>query len=70
MAPMKCPDCGCQSFYVKDPEDQFNLFEFNVENGEIVPSDTSDDNSVEVAEDTETFCDRCAWHDKFKTLTS
>jgi hypothetical protein len=68
MATKKCPDCGCQSFYVKDPEDHFNIFEFNLENGEIVPQDTNDSDSIEVAEETETYCDRCAWHDKFKAL--
>lgn len=69
MAPMKCPDCGCQRFYVKDPEDQYNIFEFDLVDGRIVPSekDTESD-PLEVVEETETFCDRCAWHDKFKTL--
>ena len=69
MAPNKCPDCGCQRFYVKDPEDEYNLFEFDLKDGEIVASgEEADSDPLEVVEETETFCDRCAWHDKFKTL--
>ncbi|WP_136809787.1 hypothetical protein [Desulfosediminicola flagellatus] len=66
---MKCPDCGTDSFYVKDPEDQYNISEFNLEKGKIEYVDPDgDDERVEVLEDTEVFCNRCAWHDKFKTL--
>lgn len=69
MASMKCPDCGSQRFYVKDPDDQYNITEFDVKEGEIVYSDeNTEPDLLEVAEDTETFCDRCAWHDKFKNL--
>ena len=64
---MKCPDCGSQRFYVKDPEDQYNISEFDLKDGEIVYSDTEPD-LLEIVDDTETFCNRCAWHDKFKTL--
>jgi hypothetical protein len=70
MAPLKCPDCGAQRFYVKDPEDQYNIFEFDLREGEIVFTDSQveSEQPPEVNEETETFCDRCAWHDKFKSL--
>ena len=69
MTTMKCPDCGSQDFYIKDPEDQYNISEFNVKDGEIVFTDMEpQSDTLEVADDTETFCDRCAWHDKFKKL--
>lgn len=69
MAPMKCPDCGAQSFYLKDPDDQYNIFEFDVGEGDIVFSDSQmASDRPELTEDSETFCDRCAWHDKFKIL--
>jgi Zn finger protein HypA/HybF involved in hydrogenase expression len=29
MNPMKCPACGSQSFHIKDPEDQYDIFEFD-----------------------------------------
>jgi hypothetical protein len=69
MAVMKCPDCGSQGFYIKDPEDQYNISEFAVQNGEIVFTAVETASAkVEVGDDTETFCSRCAWHDKYKTL--
>lgn len=69
MATMKCPDCGAKQFYVKDPEDQYSLTEFSLENGTVeYIGDEADDGHIEVSDDTETYCDRCAWHDKFKTL--
>lgn len=69
MAPMKCPDCGSQHFYVKDPDDQYSIFEIVLEAGRIVFSDKeTESDPVEVMEETETYCQRCAWHDRFKAL--
>ena len=69
MSPMKCPDCGARRFYVKDPEDQYNIFEFDLIDGRIVSSNKENESTfLEVVEETETFCDRCAWHDKFEIL--
>ena len=69
MAPMKCPDCGAQRFYIKDPEDQYNIFEFDLKDGEVFFSDLeSDTDPPRVVQETETYCDRCAWHDRFETL--
>ena len=69
MAETKCPDCGCQSFYIKDPEDQYELFEFELKEGQIISSEKeTDSNPLEVGDDTETYCDKCAWHDRFKNL--
>lgn len=69
MATPKCPDCGTQKFYVKDPEDQFNICEFNLTEDGIEYIDTEDNaEHLDITEETETYCDRCAWHDKFKSL--
>lgn len=66
---MKCPDCGSQSFYVKDPDDQYNIFEFVLKEGKIEFSHKeSESTSIEIVEETETFCDQCAWHDRFSAL--
>lgn len=64
---MKCPDCGTDHFYVKDPEDTFTISEFSLAAGQVEYLET-DEEQIEVAEETEIFCDRCAWHDKFKVL--
>lgn len=69
MLQMRGPACGSQSFYTKDPEDQYNIFEFDLKDGEIISvTEEAESNQFDIGEETETFCKRCAWHDKFKTL--
>ena len=69
MTQMKCPACGSQSFYTKDPEDQYNIFEFDLKDGEIIfNAEGTESNPLDVVEGTETFCKQCARHDKFKSL--
>jgi len=66
---MKCPACGSQSFYTKDPEDQYNIFEFDLKEGKVVFNpEVIESDPPDMVEEIETFCKRCAWHDKFKTL--
>jgi hypothetical protein len=66
---MKCPDCGAKRFYVKDPEDQYNIASFNLKERALEYLDvTTEADHIPISEDTEIFCDRCAWHDKFKTI--
>lgn len=69
MANTKCPDCGAQQFYVKDVEDQYNISSFTLIQGtvEYVDEETEADR-LPVFEDTEIFCDRCAWHGQKKLL--
>lgn len=65
----KCPDCGCRRFYIKDIEDQFTIYEFDLEeSGKVVFEEEPDSETGELQEETEVYCDRCAWHDKFKSL--
>lgn len=69
MPDKKCPLCSSHSFYVKDPEDVYEVYEFDVENDEIVFA--LEENASEapaIQEDTETYCTRCSWHGKFNTL--
>ena len=69
MSPMKCPDCGRRKFYIKDPNDQYTIREVQLDKDEVVYLDEDDETShLQVSNDTELFCDRCAWHDKFKKL--
>lgn len=69
MKQMKCPDCGAQDFYVKDVEDQFNISEFNLQKGTVeYAGEQTEEEQIPVLDNTEIFCDRCAWHDKFKSL--
>lgn len=69
MAGKTCPDCGSNSFYVKDPEDQYTISEFDLDNGEIIYTLVEPGaDPVKIDNETETFCNRCAWHDRFQTL--
>ena len=55
--------------YFKDPDDQYTLYEFELKDDQIVYIDQDlDSHPPRVEAETETFCDRCAWHDKFGVL--
>jgi hypothetical protein len=59
----RCPICASQKFYVKDAEDEFEIYDFEFKDGRIVFAE-----GVEVAlapsvtEDTAAYCSRCSWH--------
>jgi hypothetical protein len=61
---MKCPVCGSQRFFFKDAEDEYTTYEFDLKDGQAV----FEDEPHEVQSETETFCCRCSWHDRFKAL--
>lgn len=66
---MKCPICGCQNFFVKNPDDEFETHGFSVASGDVHFSADSEDAPVPVVQETtETFCDRCTWRGKFQEL--
>jgi hypothetical protein len=66
---MECPICGCQEFFVKDPEDEFETYEFSVASGAVrFSAEAGDAPATEVKDVTETFCNKCAWHGKFQEL--
>ena len=66
---MKCPICGCQEFFVKDPDDEFETREFSVVSGEVrFSTDSHDATDSNVQKTTETYCNKCSWHGKFQEL--
>ena len=66
---MKCPLCGCEEFYVKDPDDEYELYEFTCKDGAVVFQEGVDaDGAPPVDDATETYCNRCAWHGRKETL--
>ena len=66
---MKCPTCGSENFYVKDADDEYEIYEFNCSEGAIKFDDDLDKEGVpQIEKETETFCNKCAWHGKFNTL--
>ena len=71
MVQSKCPACGCMQFYVKNPEDEYDIYEFECRDGEVCFEEGLDaDDCPEVTDGTETFCNACAWHDKFDLCAS
>mgnify|MGYP000444021411 FL=1 len=66
---MKCPVCGSLNFFVKDPEDEYETYEFELKGEEVVfVHEATESDSAEVNADTEVFCEKCSWHDKFLEL--
>jgi hypothetical protein len=62
---MKCPVCGSQRFFIKDPKDEYDTYEFDLKAGQVVFVDEPQ----EVRPETETFCNRCSWHGRFEALS-
>lgn len=58
---MKCPVCGSLNFFVKDPDDEYETFEFELKgDGVIFTPGAAESGSPEVNSDTEVFCEKCA----------
>jgi hypothetical protein len=64
-----CPICRSRGFYLKDPDDEYETFEFDLKEDSPV---FREDNRPTFASDTlgkeEIFCEQCAWHGKFAEL--
>ena len=60
---MSCPVCKSTRFYIKDPGDAFETYEFECRQGGVHFSDPGDSvHPPEIKEDSEIFCQRCSWH--------
>jgi len=61
---MKCPICGSKQFYLKDPTDEYETYEFELDDGRpVFPAEPR-----ELRPDTESFCRRCSWHGRWEEL--
>ena len=66
---MKCPVCGAREFFVKDPDDPFSAYEFELKDDAAVFADrTQEEEAPELTGAIETYCTRCAWHDRMDKL--
>jgi len=66
---MACPVCQCDHFYVKDPTDEFEIYEFTLKNGRIQYEDDSAAAKAPDKDETpEIFCQRCTWHGKISKI--
>ena len=62
---MACPICKSDHFFVKDPDDEFEIVEFEYKHGEIRFTEDGDE---DIGEKREIYCQRCSWHGKKKAL--
>lgn len=66
---MKCPVCGCQKFYLKDADDEYETYGFDCESGEVCFDPGIDDDDVpDLLDDSPIYCDSCAWNGRFDEL--
>ena len=66
---MKCPLCGCEKFYIKDPDDEYETYEFGWRDGNVeFSTDVDASDCPEFSDDSEIFCDQCSWHGDTKEL--
>ncbi len=70
MADYRCPYCGSQSFHLRDPQDQYEIYEFDLRHGKafFIPSEEGNAQPPDITDDTETYCNLCSWHSKFNAL--
>jgi len=60
---MACPVCKSTHFYVKDPDDAFEIYEFEyIQGGTRFSDPQASDYMPEITDESEIFCQRCSWH--------
>ena len=65
---MKCPVCGSLNFFVKDADDEYETYDFELKGDSVVFNQEAAAGNPEVKPETEVFCERCSWHDRFQQL--
>lgn len=62
---MACPICKSHAFYTKNPDDDYDTYEFTYENGRIqYEDDDAEADAPKMSENPEIYCQRCSWHGK------
>jgi len=68
---MKCPTCGCEKFYIKNQDDEYETYEFSTSGEDIIFDESLDQQELpQITPKIETFCNQCAWHGEFNTLSN
>jgi hypothetical protein len=66
---MACPKCKSEHFYLKDPDDEYEIFEFALEDESPVFREGNRPPFIgNQLGEKEIFCEQCAWHGKFEEL--
>ena len=59
----KCPACQSETFFLRDPDDEYEIFPFELVGDRIVFREREDPKSPPaLKEETRIFCNRCAWN--------
>ena len=62
----QCPNCGNKTFYIKDPDDSFGIWEFEYRDGKAFFGLWAEEaDHPDPDDDTPIFCNACAWQGKF-----
>ena len=68
---VKCPVCGSEKFYVKDPDDEYETYCFECREDKIYfDPDVDENNAPQIENDSETFCDRCSWRGRLGDINN
>ncbi len=66
---MKCPFCGCEKFYIKDADDEFETYGFDCSSGDVCFDPEIDASDIpELGDDSHIYCDKCAWNGRFAEI--
>jgi hypothetical protein len=68
----RCPFCGSHNFYIKDPQDQFEIYEFDLIDGAMrFKAEEEAEGAAppfDIRGNTEMYCGVCSWHGSLKAL--
>ncbi|MBW2336188.1 MAG: hypothetical protein JRF47_05415 [Deltaproteobacteria bacterium] len=66
---MKCPVCGCEYFYVKNPDNPHKYYQFTCKNGEThFSAEVNEDEVPEITDEIQTHCVQCVWQGEYGKL--
>ena len=66
---MTCPMCGSRRFFIKDPDDPYETYPVEIKAGQLsFDLETNANDVPEIQNDTEAYCEKCAWHGKLEKM--
>ena len=66
---MECPYCRSRNFYLKSPDDEYETYEFDLQEGKAVWLEKEKSPlTLPLEKGTPIFCNRCAWHGRMGDL--
>ena len=66
---MKCPVCGCEYFYVKNPDNPHKYYQFTCKDGEVhFSAEVNEDEVPEITDEIQTHCVQCVWQGEYGKL--